>query len=944
MTPFLSRPGPLLAGLCLAVSLVPGRALPQEKPTQPAEHRIAVLLPESGPFTPQGILLKQGYQLAESRLQQRRSPVRVRYFDTGPPTRQNRDLIYQQVLPWQPDLVVGPYDSETALATVRELSRLEVPLLIPTAMLDRLTQQPHPGIFRIATPLHILCLVTADFLGYQKAEWDFDRVVLLADRSLLSEGLIPNSLEGALTMRGLGPLTSHLYAEGSPPLHLDVTDKTVLILNSHSSEDCKQLIRRYGARCRIVGFLMAFAAPDLRNHVRRLPKGSYKGLYCVQPWDDDRTRPANAAFVQEYRAKFALPVDLGWPDYHSAQAYSALLTAAHALEESPRTGAGPADALRQVHLDMPIGRVHFINFVDYYQQCAGSATVLEYGPGESQVVYPFGRVLRLAEEYEPAGQATPPRSPLLLLLDNQIVTLFAVLSLGLLLGQIKVKGVALGMAGIFVVGMGFGYLGFTAPDQISTLGVIFLLYGVGLGAGPTFFQAFRQYGKRLVLAVGAMILAAAVTTVALAWLAGIPADLAAGVFAGAMKSSAAFAAALDRLPGQTTLVAVGYGISYPISLLTVVLLVQVLPRLMRQDVSAQNQQLRQQRPAHPKIRQAMVELQNTALEGRKLAELSFIAASNCRILQVLHGDHLVPLPPDAVFHPGLRVLVIGPEEPLAAVIEYLGRETEKRGLVAADYRQMEIVVTARSVIGKTVGELNPLVRHGVLVQELQRLGHTFVPRDDQVLQHLDVLRVVGAAGDVDQFARAVGHRTKALQQTDLLSLAVGIGVGVVLGTIPIGLRGGSGFMLGMGGGPLVVALVLSYLGRVGWVVGHFPPATQLLLVRLGLALLLAGAAVKAGTGLVSAFSQYGWTLVAMVVVVTAAGLVSGLAVCSLLLKQTLLEALAIVSGGTNATPAYEALSARADSDIVLAIFTTAYATAMILMVLAVQVVIGVLQI
>jgi hypothetical protein len=179
--------------LSLIGLLTTAQAEAQQTPRSP-EPRVAVLLPESGPFTQQGILLKQGYQLAEAQLQQGSSPVRVRYFDTGPPTSEARDLIYQQVLPWQPDLVVGPYDSMTAASTVQELVRLEMPLLIPSAMLDRLTQRPHPGIFRLATPLHILCLITADFLGYQKSEWNFDRIVSLADRTILFEGLIPEAL------------------------------------------------------------------------------------------------------------------------------------------------------------------------------------------------------------------------------------------------------------------------------------------------------------------------------------------------------------------------------------------------------------------------------------------------------------------------------------------------------------------------------------------------------------------------------------------------------------------------------------------------------------------------------------------------------------------------------------------------------------------------------
>jgi putative transport protein len=569
--------------------------------------------------------------------------------------------------------------------------------------------------------------------------------------------------------------------------------------------------------------------------------------------------------------------------------------------------------------------------------------IVKLGAEEPEVVYPLDRVLRLAEENE-HGQGVPSEkvSPLRLLLDNQIIALFVVLSLGLLVGQFKIKGVALGMAGIFFVGMPLGYLGVTTPEEISTLGVIFLLYGVGLGAGPTFFRAFGAYGKPMLLVLGAMVLTALLTTLVFARLAKVPTDLAAGVFTGSMKSSSGFASAVDRLPGQTSQIAVGYGISYPISLLAIVLFVQLVPRLFGKDVAVLNKDLGDQRPLHSKITQAMIELANPAIMGKTLTDLKFVRASNCRVIRVLQSDRLVPANPDLVCRPDLHVLVIGTVDGLAAVTDYLGRQSDKRGFMDADQREMEVVLTARQMTGKSLADLNPLVNHGVVVQEVTRLGRPFVPDESLVLQPMDVLQVAGPAANLQEFARAAGHRVKVLQQTDMLSLAIGIALGVILGTIPLGLPGSKGFVLGMAGGPMVVALLLSHFGRIGRIIGHFPPATQLFLVRLGLSLLLAGASVNAGASLVTVFSEQGPTLLLMSVVVSLVALLAGLLAGQLWLGPNLLEMLAVVSGGVNATPAYELLSRKADSEIVLALFTTGYATAMILTVVVTQVLIAIL--
>jgi putative transport protein len=249
----------------------------------------------------------------------------------------------------------------------------------------------------------------------------------------------------------------------------------------------------------------------------------------------------------------------------------------------------------------------------------------------------------------------------------------------------------------------------------------------------------------------------------------------------------------------------------------------------------------------------------------------------------------------------------------------------------------------RALAGKSLLELNPQVTFGVTVQEVSRLGRDFVPKDDFVLQRMDALQVSGSSHDVERFARVAGNNVKALQQTDMLSLSAGLVAGLVVGLIPIGLPGGPTFSLGMAGGPLLVGLLLGHFGHVGRVIGHFPPATQLFLVRLGLSLLLAGASIQGGAALAPVFSQHGPNLLLMTGVVTLAATGTGFLVSSFLQRRNLLETLAALCGGMSSNPAYETLATQADSDVVLLVFTSAYAIAMILMVFAMQLLIVVLR-
>lgn len=526
--------------------------------------------------------------------------------------------------------------------------------------------------------------------------------------------------------------------------------------------------------------------------------------------------------------------------------------------------------------------------------------------------------------------------------DRAIFAIFAAIATGLLLGRISVRGVSLGMAGIFVTGIILGRWGFHAGSEYEQLGVVLLLYGIGLGAGPTFFRAMGQYGRQALAIVVPMVLVAALLTVAFIKYADLPLPLAIGCLTGAMKSSSAFATALYRFPEAVDHVAVGFGFGYPLSLVIIVLTVQLIPLVLRKNLARLNDELEAGRPHNRRITRRLVVITNHGLIGQPLAGLDLIRQLDCRIQLLFDQHRLLPIPPGTTVREGMVVLLVGPEQEMQQATSFLGRETDQGVLRDAGFEQSDVMITSPQFVGKSLGELNLPLNYGVVVRHVTRLAARLVPHADLVLHARDVLQVDGPESAIQEFARAAGNRPKAMQQTDMFSLSIGIALGLLVGSVVIDLPGGLQFNLGLAGGPLVMALLLGHYGHLAGVVGQFPPATQLFLIRFGLCLLLAASAIHAGPAIEDILSQHGVSMLAMTLLISGVAIAAGL-LAARLASSSLLQTLASLAGGMNATPAHERIAAQADSDLVLVMFTTAYVFAMLLMVFTTEILIAILH-
>jgi putative transport protein len=534
-----------------------------------------------------------------------------------------------------------------------------------------------------------------------------------------------------------------------------------------------------------------------------------------------------------------------------------------------------------------------------------------------------------------------------LIRDNRITATFCIIGLGLLLGSVRVFGISLGSSGVIFVAIAFGAWGAEMPSELGNFGLVLFVYCIGLAAGPGFFRAFHRQGPRLAKLSTLIVATGAVTTGLCAMWLGISAAMAAGVFAGAMTSTPGLAAALNVFeqmdPQLAPDVSVGYGIAYPFGVIGVVLFVQLLPRLLGRDIDEEARKLGSGDNEEKTIKRALIEVRNPSVFGRPIEEVRFVRVSHCQISRVLREGKLRPINPQVTFEEGMLVLAVGDEDHLQDLSDFLGRASDKPYIIDTESERLQVVATSRDVVGKKLRYLNLINSYGITISRIIRHDMGFVPDADTVIYRGDVLFAVGEPDQLQEFANFAGHRVRVLDETDLISLSVGVVAGVLLGVMPIVLPGGSTFQLGLAGGPMLVALLLSHFGGIGRIRGHMPRAARLLMTEIGLVFFLAYAGAQAGARFGQIIQSDGPLLLLMGALVTLVPMIAGYFYARFVLKLNFLETLGGTCGSMTSTPGLGAITNKTDSEIPTVSYAAAYPVALILMTLSAKLLVTLLR-
>ncbi|OJT18003.1 transporter [Archangium sp. Cb G35] len=452
-----------------------------------------------------------------------------------------------------------------------------------------------------------------------------------------------------------------------------------------------------------------------------------------------------------------------------------------------------------------------------------------------------------------------------LLLHNPLLLLFVVVGIGYPLGRVRVAGSSLGVAAVLFVGIGIGALhpDLKLPEIIYLLGLVLFVYTIGLSSGPSFFRSFGPRGLKSNLLVLGMLALGLGLTLAAQRLLGLRPTLAGGLFAGSLTNTPALAAELEflklRAPHDTQALAdpvVGYSISYPLGVIGVLLAIGLTQLLWKVDYSAEAERTPEPGSAHQPLEARVVKVLRAPEEplGVLMQRLGWDVIFG----RHQRGGHLSIADLSTRLQPGDLVTVVGPARELDEVAAGLGEVSQEplaHDRSVLDYRR--IFVSNPEVFGRRLAELNLPGRFGAVATRLRRGDVDMLAQEDTVLEPGDRLRVLTRRDRLDEVSRFLGDSYRAISEIDILSFSLGLALGLLLGAVPIPLPGGVDLKLGFAGGPLVVALVLGWLGRTGRFVWGLPYSANLTLRQIGLVMFLAGVGTRSGHAFFSTLTQGG---------------------------------------------------------------------------------------
>ena len=534
------------------------------------------------------------------------------------------------------------------------------------------------------------------------------------------------------------------------------------------------------------------------------------------------------------------------------------------------------------------------------------------------------------------------------LLAEQMLVLFLVLAAGSWLGQVKIKGISLGAAGVLFVGLVFGHFGFTTPKPLMDFGLLLFVYAVGLQAGMRFFRMFRRNGIQFIAIGFGTVAAGAITVGLVAKEAGIAFDLAVGLYTGALTCTPALAAAIDTVNrlslGSSAAVSVGYGIAYPFSMIGIVILVQFLPRLLKRDLKAEEARWREEQAREtPGIVARTYRITNPNLDGRLVSEIDLHRISSVNLSRVRRRDRVFAATPKTRLQIQDVVMVVGQETEVDKMDVLLGDQVDVPMDVNTDVKSVDVYVSEESLTGHHLAQLKLWERYTVVVTRIRRQGLEITPTGTATLEIGDSIRIVGESAAVDEFVRLVAGRPSRADETQMVTFLLGLVLGVLLGSLSVPFPNGMVLRLGNAGGVFLVGLLIGHFGHIGSLRLWVPPAARNITRELGLMLFLAGAGTSAGVYLVDIIKQGSWSLVVAGLLVTIVSTLMALVLMMTVFKQTLLSMLGSLSAAMTNPPALNVAQAQAETDLPTVAYASVYPVALIFKILLAQLLVEILS-
>ncbi|HFS0581827.1 TPA: putative transporter [Klebsiella pneumoniae] len=538
-------------------------------------------------------------------------------------------------------------------------------------------------------------------------------------------------------------------------------------------------------------------------------------------------------------------------------------------------------------------------------------------------------------------------------LTVSVLALVAVV--GLWIGNVKIRGVGFGIGGVLFGGIIVGHFvdqaGVTLSSPmlhfIQEFGLILFVYTIGIQVGPGFFASLRVSGLRLNLFAILIVILGGLVTAVLHKLFNIPLPVVLGIFSGAVTNTPALGAGQQILrdlgvPFEVVdQMGMSYAMAYPFGICGILLTMWLVRLFFRINVEKEAQRFEESSGnGHAHLHTINVRVENPNLNQKAIQDVPMLNSDNIVCSRLKRGELLMVPAPGTLIQAGDLLHLVGRPEDLHNAQLVIGQEVatslSTRG---TDLKVERVVVTNEKVLGKKIRDLHVKQRYDVVISRLNRAGVELVASSSASLQFGDILNLVGRPEAIDAVAAELGNAQQKLQQVQMLPVFIGIGLGVLLGSIPLFIPGfPAALKLGLAGGPLIMALILGRIGSIGKLYWFMPPSANLALRELGIVLFLAVVGLKSGGDFVATLTQGdGLSWIAYGIFITAIPLLTVGILARMLAKMNYLTLCGMLAGSMTDPPALAfANNLHATSGAAALSYATVYPLVMFLRIITPQ--------
>ncbi|QPQ80254.1 putative transporter [Aggregatibacter actinomycetemcomitans] len=537
-------------------------------------------------------------------------------------------------------------------------------------------------------------------------------------------------------------------------------------------------------------------------------------------------------------------------------------------------------------------------------------------------------------------------------ITTSLLALVAVI--GLWIGHWKIKGVGFGVGGVLFGGIIVAHftneyglkLDMHTLHFVQEFGLILFVYTIGIQVGPGFFSSLRRSGLKLNGFAFLIVLLGGLTVVVIHKFAGVPLDIILGIYSGAVTNTPSLGTGQQILSelgfaDANTTMGTAYAMAYPFGICGILLCMWLIRLAFKVKVDDEERNFQHESGQDKEsLGSINVKVTNKNLDGLRLADIPGFESHDVVCSRLKRGDDISVPKADTEIFPDDVLHLVGETPALKKMRLVIGEELDLPiSNISGEIRAERVVVTSEKVLGKKIKSLGIHQKYGVVISRLNRAGVELVPTANTSLQFGDVLHMVGRTDVLNNAISVIGNAEQKLQQVQMLPVFIGIGLGVLLGSIPFYIPGFPvALKLGLAGGPLVVALILARIGSVGKLYWFMPPSANLALREIGIVLFLAVVGLKSGGSFLDTLlNGSGLEWMGYGVIITLVPLLITGIVARLYSKLNYLSLCGVLAGSMTDPPALAFANAiKEESGAAALSYATVYPLAMFLRIISPQ--------